>query len=247
MPLRRLPPPPPKPLAIVREAPAWMREAVAHLEEFVLADWWTVCILAWKKQLAMGTDRMQRQVVIYTGAWATIFNVAGQSARSGLPRVGTLEGVIPQLSCEIGGKLLFSLMPPLREQLSASLWDTRAWTFQEGLLSPRRLFFTNHQVYFECNLVQCCESINDSRSAFHLLSDETREAASRNALHSPNALVYSDPDEEFDGVPSDPFSRRRKRASSRAFGCGNTINSCTAIRQRRCPWTLTPSTRFLPS
>lgn len=143
---------------------------------------------------------------IYTGAWATIFNVAGQSAQSGLPRVGTLEGVIPQLSCEIGGKLLLSLMPPLRAQLSESLWNTRAWTFQEGLLSPRRLFFTNHQVYFECNLGQCCESIDDSRSAFHLLSDEEREVASRDALHSPNALVFSDPDEEFDGgVLRDPF------------------------------------------
>ena len=143
---------------------------------------------------------------IYTGAWATIFNVAGQSARSGLPRVGTLDGVIPQLSCEIGGKLLLSLMPPLSEQISESLWNTRAWTFQEGLLSPRRLFFTNHQVYFECNLTQSCESINDTRSPFHLLSDKTREASLRHALHSPSALVFSDPDEEFEGgVMRDPF------------------------------------------
>ena len=158
---------------------------------------------------------------IYTGAWATVFNLAGQSARSGLPRVGTLEDVIPQLSCEIGGKLLLSLMPPLTEQLSESLWNTRAWTFQEGLLSPRRLFFTHHQVYFECNLVQCCESINDSRSPFHLLSDEAREASSRDALHSPNALVYSDPDEEFDGgVMRDPFRpifMSKKKGVSESF------------------------------
>ena len=102
--------------------------------------------------------------------------------------------------------MLLSLMPPLRAQLSESHWDTRAWTFQEGLLSPRRVFFTNHQVYFECNLVQCCESINDSRSAFHLLSDKARETSLRDALHLPSALVFSDPEEEFEGgVMRDPF------------------------------------------
>ena len=141
---------------------------------------------------------------IYTGAWATIFNVAGQSARSGLPHIGTLQGIIPQLSWEIGGKLLLSLMSPPSEQISKLLWNTRAWTFQEGLLSPRRLFFMNHQVYFECNLAQSCESINDSRSPFHLSSDEARKATLHDALR--RVKVFSDPDEHHEGgAMRDPF------------------------------------------
>ena len=114
---------------------------------------------------------------IYSGAWATIISLSGRSARSGLPRVGTLEGVVPQLSCEIWGKRLLSAMPTLSQQISWSLWESRAWTFQEGFLSPRRLFFTNHQVYFECNSVQCCESLDDSHSPFHIPSDEQRRVA----------------------------------------------------------------------
>ena len=140
---------------------------------------------------------------IYSGAWATIISLSGRSARSGLSRVGTLPGVIPQLSCEIWGKRLLSAMPTLSQQISWSPWVSRAWTYQEGLLSPRRLFFTNHQVYFECNSVQCCESLDDSNSPFHLPSDEQRRAAlddavDRSSSAGPEGVVGR-------GVLRDPF------------------------------------------
>ncbi|KIJ05553.1 hypothetical protein PAXINDRAFT_141221, partial [Paxillus involutus ATCC 200175] len=114
---------------------------------------------------------------IYNGAWATLICVSGQSAQSGMPRIGTSNGIIPQLAYEIGGRKLLSVMPTLSRQLSQSPWMKRAWTYQEGLLSPRRIFFTSHQVYFECNCTQSCESLDDSSSPFHLQSDEQRRSS----------------------------------------------------------------------
>ena len=35
---------------------------------------------------------------------------------------------------------------------------SRGWTYQEGLLSKRRIFFTEEQVYFECDASHCFES-----------------------------------------------------------------------------------------
>ncbi|KAL3299543.1 HET-domain-containing protein [Colletotrichum asianum] len=38
-------------------------------------------------------------------------------------------------------------------------WTKRGWTYQEGLLSTRRLIFTEYQVYFECNFSHCTEAV----------------------------------------------------------------------------------------
>jgi len=108
---------------------------------------------------------------IYQGAYLTIVAVSGTSAAAGLPRMraGT-AAMQPQLSCRIDGKCLVGLMPTLSQQIWRSPWGSRAWTLQEALLSPRSLYVSDHQLYFECNGMQCCESLNDARSWAHSLA-----------------------------------------------------------------------------
>jgi hypothetical protein len=43
-----------------------------------------------------------------------------------------------------------SVLPSFIPEVQASAWNSRGWTFQERLLSLRRLYITNYQVYFEC-------------------------------------------------------------------------------------------------
>ncbi|KAF5240797.1 hypothetical protein FAUST_4178 [Fusarium austroamericanum] len=38
------------------------------------------------------------------------------------------------------------------ELVNDSTWNTRGWTFQERLLSPRRIYITEHEVQYECYL-----------------------------------------------------------------------------------------------
>ena len=162
---------------ILPTVPATLEDAMVVTRNLGKQHFWADSLCIDQENSSEMAIQIALMSAIYSGAWATIISLSGRSARSGLPRVGTLEGVVPQLFCEIWGKRLLSVMPTLSQQISWSLWESRAWTFQEGLLSPRRLFFTNHQVYFECNSVQCCESLDDSRSPFHLPSDEERRVA----------------------------------------------------------------------
>ncbi|KAF4635082.1 hypothetical protein G7Y89_g3009 [Cudoniella acicularis] len=96
---------------------------------------------------------------IYSSAFATILSLNGSSISEGLPRVGTGMSVIQQQLVDFGqGNKIASELPPLETQLKSGNLMTRGWTFQEVLLSNRRLFFTREQVHFACNYMSCPES-----------------------------------------------------------------------------------------
>ena len=57
-----------------------------------------------------------------------------------------------KVSLETDGKvLLVAHHPTLNEELHTSPWMLRAWTYQEALLSRRRIIIARHQVFFSCN------------------------------------------------------------------------------------------------
>jgi hypothetical protein len=56
-------------------------------------------------------------------------------------------------------------------EIEISDWNTRAWTYQEALLSRKRLVFTDRQVYFQCRLGHRVEGLklpNNMQSTRHL-------------------------------------------------------------------------------
>jgi hypothetical protein len=54
-----------------------------------------------------------------------------------------------------------------RHSIMQSTWFTRGWTYQEAILSKRRLFFTEEQVYFECDNMSCYGSLYMPLLEFH--------------------------------------------------------------------------------
>jgi hypothetical protein len=92
---------------------------------------------------------------IYASAELTIVAAAGLGPHHGLPGVSTtprLDLLIDRLS---NGSLLS--VPMAEKELSESYWNTRGWTYQEMLLSRRRLVFTDSQMIFQC----CTEEFRD--------------------------------------------------------------------------------------
>jgi Heterokaryon incompatibility protein (HET) len=103
---------------------------------------------------------------IYEAAEVTIIAAAGLDANSGLPGIGSIPRR-PQPQAKIGNTLLVSTLGDPREHIRNSVWSTRGWTYQEGVLSRRRLVFTEEQVYFECGGMVTHESIYLPLSLYH--------------------------------------------------------------------------------
>ncbi|EIW87342.1 HET protein, partial [Coniophora puteana RWD-64-598 SS2] len=87
---------------------------------------------------------------IYMRATLTIYAAGGSSVLAPLPgfRPGTRS---PQQHIEeVQGLRLGVPLPASREALASTSWVGRGWTYQELLLSTRRLILTPSQAIFEC-------------------------------------------------------------------------------------------------
>ncbi|KAI1842283.1 hypothetical protein JX266_011568 [Neoarthrinium moseri] len=109
---------------------------------------------------------IQKMDQIYQGAAVTFVDAVGDSPEQGFPGVSTLPRSL-QTAVIIGGQRLIAV-PDVAKEILSSPWSTRGWTYQEGLLSRRRLIFTRSQVYFQCMGMHCCESVNLPPATFSL-------------------------------------------------------------------------------
>lgn len=115
-------------------------------------------------------DQIGRMWSIYRGSTITIIALSSPSADAGLPAFSATLPLQPQLSCTVQGVHLVGLMPTLSQYIWTESWGSRAWTLQEALLSHRCLYISDHQLYFECETVQYCESLDHTRSWVHNLT-----------------------------------------------------------------------------
>jgi hypothetical protein len=103
---------------------------------------------------------VSRMTTIYEEADFTIVAAAGSGASHGLPGIrSTPRKPQPKYKLDSGSLLISMLPDPHRDIFESDYW-TRGWTYQEGVLSKRRIAFTDHQIYWECQGIATHESIN---------------------------------------------------------------------------------------
>lgn len=102
------------------------------------------------------TEDKDRQIQvmdkIYQHALMTICVAAGRGSDSGIPGIGKTPKNLLQAR-ERCGDLLLTGMRPVASLIRDSPWDTRAWTFQERLLSARCAIFTPAGIVWQCSTI----------------------------------------------------------------------------------------------
>ncbi|KAH8878595.1 HET-domain-containing protein, partial [Thozetella sp. PMI_491] len=106
--------------------------------------------------------------LVYQCAQLTIMAAAGTDASYGLPGV-SLDRT-PTSSIKIGAIELLAVPRDPHESIKRSRWWERGWTYQEGVMSRRRLFFTEDQIYYECGGMVGYECFQLPDDLFHVAS-----------------------------------------------------------------------------
>lgn len=86
---------------------------------------------------------------IFQHAIITICVAAGHGSHSGIPGIGKTPKNVQQAR-EPYRDLLLTGMRPVASLIQDSIWDSRAWTFQERLLSARCAIFTSAGIVWQC-------------------------------------------------------------------------------------------------
>ena len=103
-------------------------------------------------------SQIQNMGNIYAASALTIICAAGNDPQRGLTGVSAPRET-EQLRVQIGDHTLIHQYTDPKDLILESKWNTRGWTYQEGVLARRRLVFTSEQAYFQCQLIHCLESL----------------------------------------------------------------------------------------
>ncbi|ATZ54317.1 hypothetical protein BCIN_10g03270 [Botrytis cinerea B05.10] len=93
---------------------------------------------------------LQNMDKIYSQSILTIIAATSKCPNDGLAGI-TRPRMVVQESLEINSVHLVQWVSNIQFEIENSVWNTRGWTYQEALLSRRRLVLTETQCYFQCD------------------------------------------------------------------------------------------------
>lgn len=114
---------------------------------------------------------------IYSSAQIVLVAAYGDSMEFGIPGVGGPRKTV-QHSEDVLDLRITNVIRDVKDD-PLDTWTTRGWTYQEAVLSNRRLYFTNTRAFFECERFICHE-------------DQFNAEQSRNELFSTRLTIPED-------------------------------------------------------
>lgn len=108
---------------------------------------------------AIKQEQLRHMHMVYANAEVTLIAAAGEGASAGLPGAPGRPRQ-QQPGALIQDHALVCIPPdPSHHIHFRSTWAIRGWTYQEGLLACRRLYFSEYEMSYECRHMICREAI----------------------------------------------------------------------------------------
>lgn len=161
---------------VVHALPQTITDAIEVVKAMGERYLWTDALCILQENTTESLEQISYMDRVFSGAICTIVAAQGATANSGIegirqhyvPEVGqpaSQQRKLQQVQVGLKGDLsLIAPLPAQNHQLDDSVWNLRAWTFQERLLSRRLIVFTHGQMIWHCRRMICREdmSVEDS-------------------------------------------------------------------------------------
>jgi hypothetical protein len=144
--------------------PRTIEDSIAVALELGLAYIWIDRYCVPQQDCPEKLEQIQKMHEIYREADLTIVATAGEGPDHGLPGVSASRAKAPSVDVRIGSHRIVSTGKSAQETLRSTVWASRAWTYQEGLVSRRKLIFTDEQVYLHCMQREFRETVEQDYS-----------------------------------------------------------------------------------
>jgi hypothetical protein len=132
------------------DIPHTIEDAMAVCSQLSVHYLWVDALCIQQDDSENTLDQMHIMDAIYSGGAFTIVAATGSDSWAGLP--GVRNNTRFSQNREVVGRMMLSTaQPSLRSLLLDSSWNSRAWTFQEAILSKRLLIFTERGIFSQCN------------------------------------------------------------------------------------------------
>lgn len=138
------------------------------------------------------SEHIRSMDAIYARSWLTICAVGSPDSHIGLWGCDDTPRSLIQGYAKIGDMWLAHKLPDDRCIRKGHLWWNRAWTYQEYVLSRRRLLISPWQITFECDHTIHSDAFLGRR--FQLIPETEIRKSKRSRLE-----VYADVVEEYNG------------------------------------------------
>lgn len=162
------PPPAPGTLPRQEHLPLVIHDAILATLELGYTYLWVDAFCIDQASPADKAFQIANMDLVYARAAVTLIAAAGADSSHGLPGVGARPRQPAQPHARIApARELVASLPEPGSLVRRSAWAARGWTYQEALLSPRRLFFTDAQACFECASMYCSEAVALPLEALH--------------------------------------------------------------------------------
>ncbi|RSM04448.1 hypothetical protein CEP52_006784 [Fusarium oligoseptatum] len=141
------------PVDLVIQDAIWMTQELGY--RYLWVDQY--CVIQ-KGNDAIKQEQLRHMHTVYTNAEVTLVACAGDNASFGLAGApGRARS--PQQAAKIQGHVLTCIPPDPAYVIRKSTWATRGWTYQECILARRCLFFSEHEMSYECRGLLCREAL----------------------------------------------------------------------------------------